>query len=131
METQRGLPQETNGSPLCILVELLQILKQLSKISKLMLGEWASSHRVGPGRVGAGRPGIRSVPPRPGHTLGCCQPSVWKPQAAPHSRQHQGTMQASVLFGGFAKALHQGTEGKFIRFVSGTKLINSNDQIVH
>lgn len=40
-------------------------------------------------------------------------------------------MQASVQFSSFIKSLEKDTEGKFIRFVNGTKLIinNSDDQI--
>lgn len=41
MEEHRGLSQETNGFTYFILVELLQMFKQLIKISKLTFGEWA------------------------------------------------------------------------------------------
>lgn len=41
LRTRGGLPQGTKVSPLLIPVELLQVLKQLSKITELTFGEWA------------------------------------------------------------------------------------------
>lgn len=93
-----------DGSPLFILVELLQMLEQLSKSSTLMLSERASSHLVRPGKVGARRPGIRSMPPALVTPWGTASPVSENPLLLHTAGRAGGHVWASVLFAVLPKA---------------------------